>query len=105
MREMGLAAALKEWLTDEIQLKHDLITVLQDDEMPRLLSEDIKTLLFRSVRELVVNVVKHARAHKVVVTLRRDGDNIRIDVTDDGIGCDDSTVGVKSPKKGGYGAL
>jgi signal transduction histidine kinase len=50
------------------------------------LSQDIEIVLFRSVRELLVNIVKHAQARKVKITIRVNKSNLRIRITDDGIG-------------------
>jgi PAS domain S-box-containing protein len=43
-------------------------------------------LVARAARELVTNVVKHASASSVRVTLRRAGDEVALTVEDDGIG-------------------
>jgi signal transduction histidine kinase len=44
--------------------------------------------LFRSVRELLANVVKHARATHVVVSVERKGDCVLVAIQDNGVGCD-----------------
>ena len=44
--------------------------------------------LFRIVQETLQNVVKHARAAHVAVTLTRTGDTVVLSVTDDGVGFD-----------------
>jgi signal transduction histidine kinase len=46
--------------------------------------------LFQAVRELLVNVAKHSQARNSSVYIRRDGNNIRINVEDDGVGLDTS---------------
>ncbi len=48
----------------------------------------MRVLLFKAVSELLMNVIKHAQAHKVKVAIQREGSNIRITVEDDGIGFD-----------------
>jgi len=40
------------------------------------------------VRELLINVVKHAQANKVRVSIRKHKDNICISIEDDGVGFD-----------------
>jgi signal transduction histidine kinase len=42
------------------------------------------------VRELLVNVVKHARARTAVISLQREGGDLRVEVADDGTGFDPS---------------
>ncbi len=98
--ELGLEAAIREWLYDEVQQKHGIHTEFEDDEQPKPLDNDIRAVLYRAVRELLVNVVKHARAQKVKVSIGKDNNNVRIVVADDGIGF------VPSPqlnKTGGFG--
>ena len=83
--ELGLVAAI-EWLAEEFQLKHNLKCTVESDKKPKPLSQDIEIVLFRSVRELLVNIVKHAQANKVKIIIRANKNNLRIRVTDDGIG-------------------
>jgi len=86
--ELGFEAAVAEWLADEIKVKHGIETEFCDDGQEKPLDDDISALLFRNVRELLVNVVKHAQAKKVKVDVRREGMDIRVCVEDDGMGFD-----------------
>lgn len=43
-------------------------------------------LLFSVARELLINAVRHAQAHNVTLTVRRRGDDIVVQCSDDGIG-------------------
>jgi len=70
--ELGLEAGI-EWLAEQFQAQHHLRIEVEDDRQPKPLGEDVRTLIFRAVRELLVNVVKHARARLVKVSLRREG--------------------------------
>ncbi|MFB0553081.1 MAG: PAS domain S-box protein [Phycisphaerae bacterium] len=101
--ELGLEAAVKEWLSEEIEQKHNISTFFEAEDAPESLSEDISGFLFRSVRELLVNAVKHGKAHSIRVSLRGEGDKIRICVDDDGVGFELSQAGVSRDKKCGYG--
>jgi signal transduction histidine kinase len=57
------------------------------------LPEDVKVLLFESVRELLFNAVKHAHALTVGVSLRRtEGEGIEIEVSDSGPGFDPAAL-------------
>lgn len=51
-----------------------------------------QAMLYRAARELLVNAVKHARARRLRVRLRRDGDAVTLLVADDGIGFDPETL-------------
>lgn len=46
----------------------------------------VKILLYRLVQEALSNVVKHARAQHITVTLKRVKDKLRVSVQDDGTG-------------------
>ncbi|MCZ7570607.1 MAG: GAF domain-containing sensor histidine kinase [Ardenticatenaceae bacterium] len=48
----------------------------------------IETGLYRIAQEALSNVRKHARAHNVWLSLRREGDRVMLTVQDDGIGFD-----------------
>jgi PAS domain S-box-containing protein len=54
------------------------------ESMP--IAEQVRALLYRSVRELLVNVAKHAGAGNVVIALAHDGRNVKVVVQDDGRG-------------------
>lgn len=84
--ELGLEAAVREYLHDEVQQGCGIHTEFEDDAQPKPLTDDVRAFLYRAIRELLINVVKHARAQKVKVVIARDNDNVRVEVTDDGIG-------------------
>jgi len=86
MRELGLEAGIEEYLTTKIQAEHGLATVFEDDGEDKPLDEEMRTFLFKAVRELLINTVKHAKASEVRVSIRRDEGNIIICVEDDGVG-------------------
>ena len=104
--ETGLSAAISEWLETQIGNRYSLkIEVIDNipDNRKSALDENLRTLLFRNVRELVVNVVKHAQAKKVSVRLEDRSSNIRIIVEDDGIGFEPHAVINTESKTGGFG--
>ena len=101
--ELGFEMAVSEWLTEHIQKKHGITVEFEDDGRPKPLDDDIRVLLFRDVRELLINVVKHARAAKVKVSVRRVDDRISVRVEDNGVGFDPKNVASVSTKNGGFG--
>jgi signal transduction histidine kinase len=56
------------------------------------LAPHVETALFRIVQETLQNVVKHADASRVEVTLANDGEGVTLTVTDDGVGYDPATA-------------
>ena len=87
LREFGLPAALS-WLGDHM-LPHGLsVTVAIEKDVPSL-PEDQAVLLFQSVRELLMNVSKHAGTDRASVSLSvAEGKVLRIVVEDRGQGFD-----------------
>ncbi|MHC4584473.1 MAG: GAF domain-containing sensor histidine kinase, partial [Planctomycetota bacterium] len=103
LNEIGLEAAVAEWLDVQIQAKHGIETEFVDDGQQKPIDDDIRALLFRNVRELLVNVIKHAKAHKVKVSIRRVNEHIRIDVEDDGKGFDSVKVASRATEETKFG--
>ncbi|MGA7578394.1 MAG: CHASE3 domain-containing protein [Desulfobaccales bacterium] len=83
--ELGLEAAL-ESLTEQIQQEHGISARFVSDGQPTPLDEDVRILLYQAVNELLVNVVKHAEAQNLKVSIRREGGKLLIEVADDGVG-------------------
>jgi PAS domain S-box-containing protein len=100
--QLGLVAAV-EWLTKQARDRHGIRSEFWDDRQPKPLHEDVKVLLFQAVRELLINVVKHAQAHSIKVFMRRDGHQMRITVEDDGVGFDSSDSSLPWSKAEGFG--
>lgn len=89
--ELGLAGALRERLArldrpdggpDAPGLR---VRFTAADPLPPLPAA-VEVAAFRIVEEAVTNVVRHASARSVDVTVRVDGDALDIAVTDDGVG-------------------
>jgi signal transduction histidine kinase len=60
----------------------------EDGDLP----QDIKLLLFESVRELLFNVVKHAQTRSAMVNVRHIGDHLQVIVSDQGAGFDPTAM-------------
>jgi PAS domain S-box-containing protein len=103
LHELGLEAAVAAWLAEEIEQKHGIAVEFEEDKEPKPLDDETKALLFRNVRELLINVVKHSRATKVKVSIRRVGNQINIGIEDNGIGFIPADVTAKAVRNGGFG--
>jgi len=101
--ELGLEKAVAEWLTEKIRKKHRINTEFEDDGQHKPLDDDIRALLFRDVRELLTNVVKHAQAKWVKVSIRKVESRICVTVKDDGWGFDSKEVAATATKTGKFG--
>ncbi|MBN1766069.1 MAG: PAS domain S-box protein [Sedimentisphaerales bacterium] len=96
--------AVEEWLCEQIEKQYCIECQFEDDGRPKRLSDDLRLVLFQSVRELVINIIKHAQAKKVKVTTQRDDDNtIIIMVKDDGIGFEPDKISFTIGRTGGFG--
>jgi PAS domain S-box-containing protein len=87
--EVGLGAAL-EALCDEFDDKYPIHVYFRDDGKPESLSVETRVALYQMVRELMVNVVKHARAGKLLIEMSAVTGSLEISVEDDGVGFDSS---------------
>ena len=81
--EIGLAAAI-QWLGDRFREDHGISFTLADDRSAKPINDETRLVLFHAVRELLMNVIKHAQAGKCGVTLRRVDSEIEIVVWDNG---------------------
>ena len=86
LREYGLAAGLR-WLGHYME-KYDMAVCITVPDQEVNLPEDQCTLLFQSVRELLINSAKHARAGEAAVDMTLDDGRIKIIVSDKGQGFD-----------------
>lgn len=80
-----------------------LIFHFKDDQKPKPLTDETSVLLYQAVRELLINVTRHAKARNVKVSVQRDYKNVQIDVKDDGIGFDTAQIDPHSTKTSGFG--
>lgn len=103
LHELGFEAAVAEWLVEQIQKEYSVISEFKDDGQPKPLDNDIRAVLFRDVRELLLNVVRHAHTHNVKVSVRKVGNQICVSVEDDGIGFDPDKVLAMDGKMAGFG--
>ncbi len=83
--EIGLCAAL-EWLVDVYKEQHELTVHLQCCEVPKDDNSTLAVMAFQIVRELLMNVVKHARTDEVDIEIVIRDDELLITVSDQGIG-------------------
>lgn len=85
LRQAGLGAALY-WLQSEMRNSHHLQITLTLDEPAAAAREELATLLFRTIRELLLNVVKHAHTQQAQVSAHQEQGQLVVTVTDQGRG-------------------
>ncbi len=102
LHEGGLETGL-EWLARWMADRHGLFVDLALEPKAAPIPDDLKILLFESVRELLFNVVKHARTKSAVVNLRYVDHNVQVVVSDKGVGFDPEAIPSKEAPGDGFG--
>lgn len=102
LHELGLGAAL-ECLAEQFQAQHGIQIQFEEDSEPKPLHHDARAFLFKAVRELLLNVIKHARARHAKVSLQRKDNRLCAVVTDDGSGFNVADLQHHSGKISGFG--
>lgn len=88
LHEKGLLAGL-HWLARQMERSHGLVIDVLADDAAEPAQEQARALLFESVRELLLNVVKHARIGRAGLEVRlHPAGGIKVVVTDQGAGFD-----------------
>jgi signal transduction histidine kinase len=83
--EFGLEAALR-WYVDRLAERTGLTAHFDSETSVGELPYLVRTACFRVVQETLTNVVRHAHAKEVWVTLQGQEKEVRVEIRDDGIG-------------------
>src|SRR5438067_12394566 len=81
----GLAGSLESHL-EAFRGRHQIATTFTAEGLPERLPEEIETAVYRIIQEALTNVARHAHAKRVLVGLTGRGDELRLEVRDDGVG-------------------
>ena len=97
--DLGLTAALN-WLAQRHEVA-DRVNVDVDVPQPEPdFDLDTRVFVFRVIRELLRNIVKHARTQSAVVEVRQDEREVQVTVSDNGVG---APPGGTQGEAGGFG--
>ncbi len=102
LHENGLIEALR-WLAERVAKQQRLQVTVEDDATPKPLEDQVTVLLFQTVRELLQNVVKHARSKRATVRCTAADDVLTIDVLDPGVGFEVHAIDRLPTRHGGFG--
>jgi signal transduction histidine kinase len=97
--DVGFEATV-EWLAEQMHDKQNLHVEVKASGQTHQLDKEMRGLLFRAVRELLFNVVKHAQANRVLVEIQRVKNNLQISVADDGLGFQEKDAIFTKTKQG-----
>jgi len=85
---LGLASAL-QWYVDEACKAASLQCNLRISDSLERLPPDLEIALYRLVQESITNIVKHAKAKTIDLTVERVAKGLRVTIADDGVGIAD----------------
>jgi PAS domain S-box-containing protein len=102
LHQNGLIAALG-WLTQETEKKYGLRVDLHAQPDAEPASPRLAAILFRSIRELLFNIVKHADADRAEIRIKFHDGQIHIQVNDPGKGFDMERIRSYQTGTGGFG--
>lgn len=93
--KLGLTAGL-EWLARSFEKRTDLVIEVEADNVDAALNEQVSVTLYRITQEALTNVVRHAQADVVRISLVITGQEIVLTISDDGSG-----IAVDAPENSG----
>jgi signal transduction histidine kinase len=85
--DVGLEAAL-EWHGRDFMARYAINVDLKMDGDFDALPDKHRTCVYRVVQEAMTNCVRHAEATNIQIRVTADGDQLRLSVSDDGVGLD-----------------
>lgn len=103
LRQGGLCEAFA-WLADWFHQKYGIVVTTDTHPDASPTEEGVRVLIFESVRELLFNAVKYARAEHVTLSSQLDAEGrLRITVADEGVGFDPASTLKPGAIAGGLG--
>lgn len=100
--ELGFIPAL-ESLIEQVKIEHGIHIKFDNTGDFDRLASDIEVLLYTSTREIIMNIVKHAKSNNAKVAVSEKDGRVRIEVRDYGIGIDKARIGYRKDLSGGFG--
>ena len=91
LHDLGFIPAV-QWLIDDLCDRYGLEVEFHYDDHGAMFTGQMRVILFRAVRELLINVAKHANVKQARLALMCDGRVVRVVVEDPGEGFDVARV-------------
>jgi two-component system, NarL family, sensor kinase len=90
---LGLIPAIKD-LCEKINNSGTISCIYELDEASKsiMFAKDIELSIYRIVQEVLNNMLKHAKAKQISVNFTTIGNNLKINITDDGVGFDTKKI-------------
>ncbi len=83
--DLGLEAGI-EWLVSEFQQRTGISCDLSISTIKIISDQELSTVVFRIAQEALTNILRHAQATKVEISLERKDENLILKIKDNGIG-------------------
>jgi signal transduction histidine kinase len=105
LEELGLKTTLKSHLDDFEQQYTDIKVAANFSGIETRLPSEIQLVIYRICQESLNNIVKHAKANNVSLSLDREDDILDLCIKDDGKGFDLKDLQAMGAKRSGIGLL
>jgi len=89
--DLGLAAAI-EWQAEEFQDRTGIKCEIALEPEDIILDQDCSTTIFRIFQEAITNVVRHANATEVKISLEKEAGKLMLEVKDNGKGITEEQI-------------
>jgi signal transduction histidine kinase len=99
----GTFPAAVQWLGRWYEDRHGLAVTVTIEEDVDVEADEVRITLFRSIRELLFNIVKHAKVRSAEVRVGRDDGAVLISVHDHGVGFDAAEARAREGSVGSFG--
>jgi signal transduction histidine kinase len=99
LEDLGLGLAVKQLTLSAVD-RAGLKTIMRIPDEINLLTNDEQQGVYRIAQETIENVIKHANASQITISIDEDDDEFRMSISDDGIGYRE-----EGNKEGGFGIL
>jgi PAS domain S-box-containing protein len=83
--DLGLVRALRWYARERLESRGIHVTLDMPDDTQRL-PPDVETALFRLGQEALTNIARHAQARRVNIYLQIEGEQVHMEIVDDGVG-------------------
>lgn len=91
LEDLGLALAMRHLVNAMVERSGLAISLDMPDELDEL-SPEVEQSIYRITEEALNNTIRHANAQHATVSLRREGGEIHLRISDDGFGFDPKTA-------------
>ncbi len=99
LHTLGLTQGL-EWLGEEIERVYGMKVYVEHEVCGVIPTSEVQAVLFRSVRELLINAAKHAEVHEASLTVLCIHGRLALVVSDAGCGFDAARLSAGGPQQG-----